>query len=134
MEPGQTVALVGSSGSGKSTIVQLLLRFYDPTGGRVRIPPFLWTNPLQILIDGLEIDEFNIQYLRETIGVVSQEPILFNTTIEENIRYGKENITEPQIWTALRKANAYDFVKAFPKVWIDVREKIRRIFRSSKHW
>lgn len=115
VEPGQTVALVGPSGSGKSTIVQLLLRFYDPTGGRVGFYTLSRINLLQIFLDDMEIDEFNIKYLRETIGVVSQEPILFNMTIEENIRYGRENISEPMIWAALRKANAFDFVKAFPK-------------------
>ena len=62
------------------------------------------------------MDEFNISYLRQIIGVVSQEPMLFNTTIEENVRYGREDITEQEIWSALKKANAYEFVKDFPKV------------------
>ena len=104
VEPGKTVALVGASGSGKSTIVQLLLRNYVPQDG-------------SITIDGTEIEEINVEYLRRTIGVVSQEPALFNTTIEENIRYGKENISEGEIWKALKKANAEEFIKTFPEVF-----------------
>ncbi|VDK49496.1 unnamed protein product, partial [Cylicostephanus goldi] len=99
--PGETIALVGSSGCGKSTIVQLLLRYYDPAGGK-------------IMIDGIEIDNINIEFLRNYIAVVSQEPVLFNTTIEQNIRYGREDVTEAEINAALRKANASDFVQSFP--------------------
>ncbi|VDM75530.1 unnamed protein product, partial [Strongylus vulgaris] len=99
--PGQTIALVGSSGCGKSTIIQLLLRYYDPADGK-------------ITIDGVEIDKINIEFLRNYIAVVSQEPVLFNTTIEQNIRYGRENVTEAEITAALRKANAYNFVQGFP--------------------
>ncbi|RCN51734.1 ABC transporter, ATP-binding protein [Ancylostoma caninum] len=99
--PGETVALVGSSGCGKSTIIQLLLRYYNPLDGK-------------ITIDGVEIDKINIEFLRNYIGVVSQEPMLFNTTIEQNIRYGRENVTEGEITAALRKANAYNFVQSFP--------------------
>lgn len=74
---------------------------------------------LQIIIDGIEVDRWNINHLRKTIGVVSQEPILFDTTIEENIRYGRENISESDIWKVLKKANAHDFVKGFPMVrWV----------------
>nr|AJM87336.1 P-glycoprotein [Cylicocyclus elongatus] len=100
--PGETIALVGSSGCGKSTIIQLLLRYYDPAGGKISI-------------DGIEIDKINIEYLRNYIAVVSQEPVLFNTTIEQNIRYGREDITEAEIIAALRKANAYNFVQSFPE-------------------
>ncbi|CAI5451390.1 unnamed protein product [Caenorhabditis angaria] len=100
-DPGKTVALVGSSGCGKSTIIQLLQRFYNPESG-------------SISIDGIPIDELNITYLRQLVGVVSQEPNLFNTTIEQNIRYGREDVTDDQIDDALRKANAYEFVKSFP--------------------
>ncbi|EPB74175.1 multidrug resistance protein 1 domain protein [Ancylostoma ceylanicum] len=103
--PGETVALVGSSGCGKSTIIQLLLRYYNPLDGK-------------ITIDGVEIDKINIEFLRNYIGVVSQEPMLFNTTIEQNIRYGRENVTEGEITAALRKANAYNFVQSFPDVRI----------------
>ncbi|WKY07556.1 hypothetical protein Q1695_007208 [Nippostrongylus brasiliensis] len=100
--PGETVALVGSSGCGKSTIIQLLLRYYNPENGK-------------ICIDGKEIDKINLEFLRNYVGVVSQEPVLFNTTIEQNIRYGREDVTDGEITAALRKANAYDFVQSFPK-------------------
>ncbi|VDO37314.1 unnamed protein product [Haemonchus placei] len=99
--PGETIALVGPSGCGKSTIVQLLLRYYNPDDGK-------------ITIDGVEIDKINIEFLRNYVGVVSQEPMLFNTTIEQNIRYGRENVTDAEITAALRKANAYNFVQSFP--------------------
>ncbi|KAK6047784.1 ABC transporter, ATP-binding protein [Cooperia oncophora] len=99
--PGETVALVGSSGCGKSTIIQLLLRYYNPEDGK-------------IAIDGVDIDKINIEFLRNYVGVVSQEPMLFNTTIEQNIRYGRENVTDAEITAALRKANAYNFVQSFP--------------------
>ncbi|VDL66894.1 unnamed protein product [Nippostrongylus brasiliensis] len=103
VNPGETVALVGSSGCGKSTIIQLLLRYYNPNEGK-------------ILIDGKAIEKINIEFLRNFIGVVLQEPRLFNTTIEQNIRYGREDITEAEILAALRRANAYDFVQALPSV------------------
>lgn len=77
---GQTVALVGSSGNGKSTCLQLLQRFYDPTFGKV-------------LIDGHDIKTFNISWLRSNMAFVGQEPALFATSIEENIRYGKPHAT-----------------------------------------
>ncbi|KAK2145525.1 hypothetical protein LSH36_676g01059 [Paralvinella palmiformis] len=102
IDAGQTVALVGSSGCGKSTVVQLLQRFYDPSGG-------------QILMDGIDICEFNVKWLRQQIGVVSQEPVLFSRTIIENIRLGKEDITDEDVVKACKEANAHDFVQALPK-------------------
>ncbi|XP_053743936.1 ATP-binding cassette, sub-family B (MDR/TAP), member 4 [Synchiropus splendidus] len=98
---GQTLALVGSSGCGKSTTVQLLQRFYDPQEGSVSI-------------DNHDIRSLNVRYLREMIGVVSQEPILFATTIAENIRYGRTDVTQQEIETAAREANAYDFIMMLP--------------------
>ncbi|XP_060086046.1 ATP-dependent translocase ABCB1-like [Ylistrum balloti] len=98
---GQTVALVGSSGCGKSTMVQLLQRFYDPTEG-------------QILIDGTDIRELNVPWLRQHIGIVSQEPVLFATTIAENIRYGRENVTDDEIRKAAEMANAHNFISNLP--------------------
>ncbi|XP_075067977.1 ATP-dependent translocase ABCB1 isoform X2 [Mixophyes fleayi] len=98
---GRTVALVGSSGCGKSTTVQLIQRFYDPEDG-------------SITIDGQDIRNLNIKYLREIIGVVSQEPVLFDTTIAENIRYGRENVTIEEIERATREANAYNFIMKLP--------------------
>ncbi|XP_030639390.1 ATP-dependent translocase ABCB1 [Chanos chanos] len=98
---GQTIALVGSSGCGKSTTVQLLQRFYDPQGGTVSI-------------DGHDIRSLNVSHLRKLIGVVSQEPVLFATTIAENIRYGREDVTQAEIEQATREANAYDFIMKLP--------------------
>ncbi|XP_057288485.1 ATP-dependent translocase ABCB1 isoform X2 [Pezoporus wallicus] len=98
---GQTVALVGGSGCGKSTTVQLIQRFYDPKEGRVTI-------------DGQDIRCLNVRYLREIIGVVNQEPVLFATTIAENIRYGREDITMEEIEKATKEANAYDFIMKLP--------------------
>ncbi|NXI28746.1 MDR1 protein, partial [Sterrhoptilus dennistouni] len=91
---GQTVALVGGSGCGKSTTVQLIQRFYDPKEGMVR----------------------HLKYLREVIGVVNQEPVLFATTIAENIRYGREDVTMEDIEKATKEANAYDFIMKLPNV------------------
>ncbi|KAG1947910.1 ATP-dependent translocase ABCB1 [Pimephales promelas] len=98
---GQTIALVGSSGCGKSTTVQLLQRFYDPQEGTVTI-------------DGHDIRSLNVRSLRELIGVVSQEPVLFATTISENIRYGRQDVTQEEIEQAAREANAYDFIIKLP--------------------
>uniref|UniRef100_A0A8C4KVZ8 ATP binding cassette subfamily B member 1 n=1 Tax=Equus asinus asinus TaxID=83772 RepID=A0A8C4KVZ8_EQUAS len=98
---GQTVALVGNSGCGKSTTVQLMQRLYDPTEGVVSI-------------DGQDIRTINVRYLREITGVVSQEPVLFATTIAENIRYGRENVTMDEIVKAVKEANAYDFIMKLP--------------------
>uniref|UniRef100_A0A669QZ44 ATP binding cassette subfamily B member 4 n=1 Tax=Phasianus colchicus TaxID=9054 RepID=A0A669QZ44_PHACC len=99
---GQTVALVGSSGCGKSTTVQLIQRFYDPKEGT-------------ITIDGQDLKSLNVRYLREIIGVVNQEPVLFATTIAENIRYGREDVTMEEIEKATKEANAYDFIMKLPK-------------------
>ncbi|XP_078573255.1 ATP-dependent translocase ABCB1-like isoform X7 [Branchiostoma floridae x Branchiostoma japonicum] len=101
---GQTVALVGSSGCGKSTTVQLIQRFYDPQEGVVEL-------------DGQDIRSLNIQWLRQHIGVVSQEPILFATTIAENIRYGREDVTQAEIEKAAREANAHDFISKLPQTY-----------------
>uniref|UniRef100_A0A8C0C1V9 ATP binding cassette subfamily B member 1 n=1 Tax=Buteo japonicus TaxID=224669 RepID=A0A8C0C1V9_9AVES len=98
---GQTVALVGGSGCGKSTTVQLIQRFYDPKEGTVTI-------------DGQDIKTLNVRYLREIIGVVNQEPVLFATSIAENIRYGHEDVTMEEIEKATKEANAYDFIMKLP--------------------
>lgn len=94
---GETVALVGPSGAGKSTFVDLALRFYDPKSG-------------SILIDGVDLREFKQADYRRLFGVVSQESILFNSTIGDNIGYARENITEEGIIAAAKVANAYDFI------------------------
>ncbi|KAF5752776.1 hypothetical protein HS088_TW01G00694 [Tripterygium wilfordii] len=99
---GTTVALVGQSGSGKSTVVSLLERFYDPDAG-------------EVLIDGVDIKKFQLKWLREQIGLVSQEPVLFATTIKENILYGKVNATIEEIRTAIELANAAKFIDELPQ-------------------
>lgn len=100
---GTTAALVGHSGSGKSTVISLLERFYDPDSG-------------EVFIDGVNLKKFNLRWLREKIGLVSQEPILFATSIRENILYGKENATEQEIRAATELANAAKFIDKLPKV------------------
>uniref|UniRef100_A0A8C0SFK2 P-type phospholipid transporter n=1 Tax=Canis lupus familiaris TaxID=9615 RepID=A0A8C0SFK2_CANLF len=102
VQSGQTVALVGNSGCGKSTTVQLMQRLYDPDEGMINI-------------DGQDIKTFNVRYLREIIGVVSQEPVLFSTTIAENIRYGRGNVTMDEIKKAVKEANAYEFIMKLPQ-------------------
>ncbi|XP_057465279.1 ABC transporter B family member 9-like [Actinidia eriantha] len=99
---GTTAALVGQSGSGKSTVISLLQRFYDPDGG-------------EVLIDGINLKKFQLTWIRERMGLVSQEPILFTTTIRENIAYGKENATNEEIRKAIELANAAKFIDKQPK-------------------
>src|SRR5438309_2221327 len=101
MEPGQVVAVVGSSGAGKSTIAALLSRLYDPTRGTVRL-------------DGRDLRDLDPQWLRRQIGVVAQEPMLFSSSIADNIRYGKSTATDAEVEHAARVANAHDFVSSFP--------------------
>ena len=100
---GQTVAFVGSSGSGKSTCVQLLQRFYEINSG-------------QILIDGIQLNEYDLKWLRQQIGVVSQEPVLFHTNIRENILFGADSATDEEIHQAAKIANAHDFIMCLPDV------------------
>ncbi|VDD73998.1 unnamed protein product [Mesocestoides corti] len=99
IKAGQTIAIVGPSGSGKSTVIQLLQRFYDPSEG-------------QILIDGHDIRELDIKWMRRQFGVVSQEPVLFAGTIEENINLGREDATFEEIENAAKLADAHDFIIA----------------------
>lgn len=101
VKPGQTVALVGQSGCGKSTTVQLLQRMYDPQEG-------------MITVDGHDIRSLNVRHYREMIGVVSQEPVLFGTSIKNNIKYGRLDVTDEEIERAAKEANAYDFITALP--------------------
>ncbi|XP_010180454.1 PREDICTED: multidrug resistance protein 1-like [Mesitornis unicolor] len=101
VQTGKTIALVGASGCGKSTTFQLLQRFYDPVQG-------------EITLDGQDIRTFNVKWLRENIGIVSQEPVLFATTIAENIRYGREDISDVEIEQAAKEANAFDFISRLP--------------------
>jgi ATP-binding cassette subfamily B (MDR/TAP) protein 1 len=100
---GYTVALVGDSGCGKSTCLQLLQRFYDPESGAVKL-------------DGRSLKDLNIEWLRKQIGVVNQEPILFGTTIKENILFGKSDATDDEIVAAAKSANAHNFIMKLPDV------------------
>jgi ATP-binding cassette, subfamily B, bacterial len=101
VEPGQVAAFVGHSGAGKTTITQLVPRFYDPQSGSVRI-------------DGDDIREFDVQSLRSHIGIVTQETYLFHDTIAANLRYGLTSATQAQLESAARAANIHDFIASLP--------------------
>lgn len=100
---GTTVALVGESGSGKSTVISLIERFYDPQEGKV-------------LIDGVDLKDFQLKWIRGKIGLVSQEPVLFTGSIRDNIMYGSDNASEEDIISAAKLANAANFIDKMPKV------------------
>ncbi len=97
-KPGETIALVGATGAGKSTVLNLLTRFYDPTSGR-------------ILIDGVPLDQVSKEWLRDQLGYVTQESFLFNTTLRKNLQFAKHDATDEEIWEALDAANAAYFVR-----------------------
>ncbi len=101
IQKGQTVALVGQSGSGKSTIANLLTRFYDVNQGSIKI-------------DGIDVKDFELVSLRKLMGLVTQDSILFNDTIRNNVALGKDNATDDEIIEALKIANAYEFVSELP--------------------
>ena len=101
-KPGETVALVGPTGAGKSSLVGLLMRFYESTGGK-------------ITLDGQDIRDFAKRDLRRVVGLVSQESFLFNGTVADNLRFGKPDATDEELWTALRAANAAAFVEKLPQ-------------------
>ncbi|KAL1819334.1 hypothetical protein ACET3Z_014203 [Daucus carota] len=98
---GQTVAVVGVSGSGKSTILSLIERFYDPVSG-------------QVFLDGRDLKVYNLRWLRNHLGVVQQEPIIFSTTVKENIIYARHNASEAEMKEAARIANAHHFISSLP--------------------
>ncbi|CAM9430402.1 unnamed protein product [Ascophyllum nodosum] len=102
--PGETLALCGPSGGGKSTIAKLLLRFYDPTSG-------------SLLLDHHEVRSLNVAYYRSKLGYVGQEPVLFDGTIRDNIANGKPSATDEDIITAAKSANAHKFIKQFPDAY-----------------
>ncbi|HET7403879.1 MAG TPA: ABC transporter transmembrane domain-containing protein [Usitatibacter sp.] len=102
VEPGEAVALVGPSGAGKTTVFQLLLRFYDPAAGRVTI-------------DGVDARAADPGEVRQRIAVVAQEPVIFATTLLDNVRYGRPEATDAQVWQALEQAHAIDFVERLPE-------------------
>lgn len=101
---GSTVALVGKSGCGKSTIIGLLQRYYDPTNG-------------SILLCGKNLKDINLKSHRQKIGVVTQDPVLFTGSIKDNIKYGKEDATDEDIYNAAKMANAHSFIESFPDAY-----------------
>ena len=101
VEPGEFVAVVGGTGTGKSTLVNLITRFYDVSGG-------------QVLLDGVNVKEYPLEELRGRIGMVLQNNVLFSGTIRENLLWGREDATEEEMIQAAKDAQAYDFVMSFP--------------------
>jgi ATP-binding cassette subfamily B protein len=101
VEPGSVVALIGHTGSGKTTLTALVPRFYDPQAGRV-------------LVDGVDVRELTLSSLRRAIGIVSQDPFLFSTTVRENIAFGAAGATDADVERAARAAQAHEFVEALP--------------------
>jgi subfamily B ATP-binding cassette protein MsbA len=102
LRAGEVVALVGPSGTGKTTLASLLLRFYDPTAGRV-------------LLDGRDVRTLTLASVRGSVAVVLQEPILFSATLAENIAYGRNGARPEEIEAAARAAGAHDFITALPE-------------------
>ena len=102
---GTTAALVGQSGSGKSTVISLIERFYDPQVG-------------EVLIDGINLKEFQLKWIRWKVGLVSQEPLLFGSSIKDNIAYGKDGAAIEEIRAAAELANAAKFIDKLPQVLI----------------
>jgi ATP-binding cassette subfamily B protein len=101
VEPGQMIGLCGPSGAGKSTFVNLICRFYDATDG-------------QLLIDDVDIRDYDVHWLRRQVGIVLQEPYLFHGTVTENIRYGNPDASEAEVIAAAKAANAHNFIVGFP--------------------
>jgi len=102
VEPGQVVALLGATGSGKSTLIHLIPRFYDVNSGR-------------ITVDGVDIHDVTLESLRTHIGIALQEPVLFSGTIRDNIKYGKPDATEEEVIEAAKAAQAHEFIMGLPK-------------------
>lgn len=105
IKPGQTLALVGPSGCGKSTIVSLVERFYDPASGSVTL-------------EGTNLRELNLSWLHRQIGLVSQEPVLFDASIAENIRYGAlyREVSDEEVIEAAKSVNIHSFIESLPQV------------------
>lgn len=102
VQPGDTIAIVGPSGAGKTTLFQLLLRFYDPQSGHIRL-------------DGIDIRQLDLQALRETIGIVPQDTVVFSANAMENIRYGRPDATDEEVIAAARQAAAHEFIEKLPE-------------------
>ena len=101
LEPGRTVALIGHTGSGKTTLVSLVPRFYDATAGRVTV-------------DGVDVRDLKISSLRHEIAIVAQDPFLFSATVFENIAFGKHGATQEEVENAARLAQAHEFIAVLP--------------------
>ena len=101
-EPGETVAILGATGSGKSTLIYLIPRFYDVTGGRV-------------LIDEIDVREVSLASLRSQIGIALQEAVLFTGTVRENITYGRPDATDEEVVAAAEAAQAHEFIESLPE-------------------
>nr|MCU0932684.1 ATP-binding cassette domain-containing protein [Serpentinimonas sp.] len=102
IEPGQTVALVGPSGAGKTTVFALLMRFYDTESGRIRL-------------NGAPIDQLSLHALRDHIGLVAQEPVIFSSSALDNIRYGRPSASRAEVEAAARAAFAHEFIEQLPQ-------------------
>jgi ATP-binding cassette subfamily B protein len=100
--PGETVAIVGPSGAGKTTVFNLLMRFYDPEQGTIRL-------------DGVDIRDLRLAELRRSLAIVPQEPVLFTASVAENIRYGRPDASDEEVREAARAASALDFIEAMPQ-------------------
>jgi ABC-type multidrug transport system fused ATPase/permease subunit len=105
--PGERIAIVGHTGAGKSTLMSLLVRFYDPASGSIQI-------------DGVDLRDLKLSSLRDQISVVLQEPLLFSGTIADNIRYGRLEATQEEIADAARAANAHEFIEGLPQGYATV--------------
>ena len=105
LSPGKTLALVGPSGCGKSTVVSLIERFYDPSTG-------------SLTLENFDLRDLNLQWLRSQIGIVSQEPVLFDASIAENIRYGAlfREVSDEEVIEAAKSANIHSFIGSLPQV------------------
>ena len=105
VKSGQTLALVGPSGCGKSTVVSLIERFYNPLSG-------------SLTLDGNDVRDLNIRWLRSQIGIVSQEPVLFDSSIADNIRYGANfrDVSDEEVIEAAKAANIHSFIESLPQV------------------
>ena len=105
VKPGQTLALVGPSGCGKSTVVSLIERFYDPSAGALKL-------------EDVDLRDLNLRWLRSQVGIVSQEPVLFDCSIAENIRYGAlfREVSDEEVIEAAKSANIHSFIESLPQV------------------
>ena len=105
VKPGQTLALVGPSGCGKTTVVSLMERFYDPLQG-------------SLTLEGVDLRDLNLKWLRSQIGMVSQEPVLFDVSIAENIRYGAlfREVSDEEVIQVAKAANIHSFIESLPEV------------------